>query len=234
MMYTGDWLKDPNLGQCSLATRGAWIDILFLMHENGETGRLEGTVKGLSQICRCSESEIEDVLAELDQTKTAEIIHSSVTCNANVTPCSKNVTIINRRMAREHKDRVNTKLRVKRYREKTKLGECNEKVTSPSSSSSSYSSSNIKKNIKKKVDKFTKPTPEEVSEYAKSIDFDLEGNSFVDYYEARGWKYKQGQPMKSWQAAVRTWKGRHKETSSRDATAEEMACWDNLPKRVAE
>jgi hypothetical protein len=63
------------------------------------------------------------------------------------------------------------------------------------------------KNVKnvKNGKKFISPTPEEVSEYAKSISFALDGKYFNDYYEARGWKLKNGM-MKDWKAAVRTWK----------------------------
>ena len=52
----------------------------------------------------------------------------------------------------------------------------------------------------------TPPTPEEVSEYAKTIGFALDGQYFCDHYEARGWKYNGGVKMVSWKAAVRTWK----------------------------
>lgn len=54
--------------------------------------------------------------------------------------------------------------------------------------------------------RFIKPTPEEASSYASSQGFELDGGHFVDYYEARGWKYKGGTAMKDWRAAVRTWK----------------------------
>ena len=54
--------------------------------------------------------------------------------------------------------------------------------------------------------RFIPPTPEEVSEYSKSIDFNLDGDHFCDYYQARGWKYKTGQPVVDWKACVRTWK----------------------------
>lgn len=53
---------------------------------------------------------------------------------------------------------------------------------------------------------FFKPTPQEISAYATSLGFRLDGQKFFDHYEARGWQYKSGQPMKNWQAAVRTWK----------------------------
>lgn len=55
--------------------------------------------------------------------------------------------------------------------------------------------------------RFIPPTVEEVSEYAKQIDFkDIDAAYFVDYYAARDWKLKGGQKMSDWQAAVRTWK----------------------------
>jgi hypothetical protein len=54
--------------------------------------------------------------------------------------------------------------------------------------------------------RFTPPTAEEVSEYAKSIDFqDFDPQQFVDFYASKGWMIGKS-PMKDWQAAVRTWK----------------------------
>jgi len=55
--------------------------------------------------------------------------------------------------------------------------------------------------------RFSKPTPAEVTEYAKSIGYKLDGQSFVDSYEAKGWLIGKT-PMKDWKAAVRTWKSR--------------------------
>lgn len=63
-----------------------------------------------------------------------------------------------------------------------------------------------KKLLRRKHERFIPPTPEEVTNYAASIGFSLSGKTFCDYYEARGWAFKRGQPMVSWKAAVRTWK----------------------------
>ena len=57
-----------------------------------------------------------------------------------------------------------------------------------------------------KVKRFVPPTPKEVTEYAKSISFNLDGNHFVDYYATRGWELGKGRKMKDWKACVRTWK----------------------------
>lgn len=54
---------------------------------------------------------------------------------------------------------------------------------------------------------FVKPSPEEVTDYAVSIGFKLDGQYFCDCYEARGWSIGKN-PMKDWRAAVRTWKER--------------------------
>jgi len=53
--------------------------------------------------------------------------------------------------------------------------------------------------------RFIKPTPQEVTEYAKSIEYILDGEAFCDFYESKGWVVGKS-PMKSWPAAVRTWK----------------------------
>ena len=53
--------------------------------------------------------------------------------------------------------------------------------------------------------KFQKPTAEQVTEYGKSIGFDIDGNEFVDFYTSKGWLIGKN-PMKDWQASVRTWK----------------------------
>jgi hypothetical protein len=54
---------------------------------------------------------------------------------------------------------------------------------------------------------FQKPTPAEVSEYAKTIGYTLDGEYFCDTYEARGWMVGRSM-MRDWRAAVRTWKRR--------------------------
>lgn len=56
-----------------------------------------------------------------------------------------------------------------------------------------------------KQQRFKVPDPDEVTEYAKSIDFVLDGAKFCNYYEARGWQIGKFK-MRDWKAAVRTWK----------------------------
>lgn len=58
--------------------------------------------------------------------------------------------------------------------------------------------------------RFTKPTVEQVREYADSIDYHwLNPQAFIDFYESKGWKVGKT-PMKDWKACVRTWKNNDK------------------------
>jgi len=59
--------------------------------------------------------------------------------------------------------------------------------------------------LKEKSSHFQKPTPQQITEYAQSISFELDGNQFFDYYESKGWMIGKSK-MKDWKAAVRTWK----------------------------
>jgi hypothetical protein len=56
--------------------------------------------------------------------------------------------------------------------------------------------------------RFAPPSPEEVTTYGRSIGFDLDGEQFCDYYASMGWKLANGNPLKDWRAAVRTWRRR--------------------------
>lgn len=58
--------------------------------------------------------------------------------------------------------------------------------------------------------KFTKPSPEDITNYlteSKNYDF-FTAQAFADrfwnFYESKGWVVGKS-PMKSWQAAIRTW-----------------------------
>lgn len=55
--------------------------------------------------------------------------------------------------------------------------------------------------------RFKPPTPAEVTAYARSINFNLDGEEFCAFYESKGWLVGRT-PMVNWKAAVVTWKKR--------------------------
>lgn len=54
------------------------------------------------------------------------------------------------------------------------------------------------------------PTLEDVKEYCRSRSNGIDAEAFIDYYQQQGWKLANGNKMKDWQAAIRTWEKREK------------------------
>lgn len=59
----------------------------------------------------------------------------------------------------------------------------------------------------KKRDRFTPPTVDEVAAYCRDRQNNVDPQTFVDFYEAKGWMIGKSK-MKDWKAAVRTWEKR--------------------------
>ena len=106
-------------------------------------------------------------------------------------------------------------IRKKEYREKiNQLKEIENGTMSQESpaiiSISNYNyNSNISNNIinnkeENKSKRFSKPTIEEIDEYCKERNNNINGTIFYDFYESKGWKVGNT-PMKDWKACVRTW-----------------------------
>jgi hypothetical protein len=56
----------------------------------------------------------------------------------------------------------------------------------------------------KKSKVFVKPTVEEIRAYCTERENSVDAETFFDFYESKGWLIGKN-PMKDWQAAVRTW-----------------------------
>lgn len=71
--FPSDWSGDRELGLCSLATRGLWIELLGAMWKAPRRGYLESvegvplTTREIARIARCDTSEAEAALAELER-----------------------------------------------------------------------------------------------------------------------------------------------------------------------
>ena len=55
--------------------------------------------------------------------------------------------------------------------------------------------------------KFTPPTVDDVKAYCRERGNNVDAETFVDFYTAKGWKVGNN-PMKDWKACVRTWEKR--------------------------
>lgn len=73
----------------------------------------------------------------------------------------------------------------------------------------SIDKNNIDKNRLVYNSKFQKPTLEEVENYCKERNNNIDAQHFIDFYESKGWKVGN-QPMKDWKACMRTWESKDK------------------------
>lgn len=74
-----------------------------------------------------------------------------------------------------------------------------------------YKDKEIKENplkgVKESAPRFTPPTVDEVAEYCRERKNNINAQTFVDFYAAKGWRVGN-QPMRDWKASVRTWEQR--------------------------
>lgn len=68
--------------------------------------------------------------------------------------------------------------------------------------------------VPKKI--FSKPSVSEVEQYCRERGNGIDAETFVDYYEARGWLFNGKQHMKDWKAAVRTWERKRQDASPKE------------------
>lgn len=140
--YPGDWVQDT--GPLSLAAKGAWIDLLCAMWRSQTRGTLTLSLLGYTRLIRATADQAKAAISELIDMGIcdAEIDGQKVKNLPLVTDGNVIVTLINRRMVREEKERNSTRLRVERFRNADMKRPCNGNVTVPSSSSSSSSCNN--------------------------------------------------------------------------------------------
>lgn len=63
---------------------------------------------------------------------------------------------------------------------------------------------------KSETTRFSKPTIPQIMDYCLERQNSVDAMKFFDYYESKGWVIGKS-PMKSWQAAIRTWEGNTKD-----------------------
>lgn len=229
--YPGDALGDVGLRITSLQAKGLWYEMLWFMFYSPERGVLlkqNGSKlddDDLANLFGVEVHTIEECLSELEEN--------------GVFTRRDDGAIYNRRMVRDESNRRQHEEREKELSKKraeagrkgglaskvkAKEGQIKGSSTSTPTPTPSPRESSKPKTKKlfpedqkpKKVRPGSNipPTPEEVTEYAKGRDFELDGHRFCDYYEARGWKLSNGRKMVNWQAAVRTWQGNNQQKGS--------------------
>ena len=104
-----------------------------------------------------------------------------------------------------HSTSVITIINYEQYQEKEQL-EDNSKTTERQQQDTNKKNRRRIKNNKEGNLKtiFKKPTLEQVTDYCKERNNDICPQTFIDFYESKGWMIGKNK-MKDWRAAVRTW-----------------------------
>lgn len=84
------------------------------------------------------------------------------------------------------------------------------------------------KGSKEKAERFSPPPLDDVREYCRTKNLDVDPERFVDYYNSNGWKVgKTG--MKDWKATVRNWSRSQRQEST--AKTKQIGSFNNFDQR---
>ncbi len=73
------------------------------------------------------------------------------------------------------------------------------------------------------TNRFKPPTVEEVQEYCRERNNNIDAERFIDYYSSNGWKVGRNS-MKDWKAAIRTWERNENGCSEQGQTQKPKEC----------
>jgi len=105
------WRRDPKVTVLPTLARGVWRELLDVMHESDRSGVITGTREEIARLGRCSAVELDQTLHELRKHSTAD-----------VTERNGQVTIVNRKMRREFREREACRRRVQQHRSSVNSG----------------------------------------------------------------------------------------------------------------
>ncbi|GAA4368765.1 hypothetical protein GCM10023185_41790 [Hymenobacter saemangeumensis] len=231
--YPGDWHKDQGVQALDLQQRGAWFELLLMMHDSEERGVLliNGSPMPEAVIAR---------RLGLDNQTANQILTTLLTYGV-ASRRESDGALYCRRMVKDEKLRQvrteagkkggNPRLLNQTAYQTATTGD--KQIPTPSISSSITTSIKerevadatahvllIEKNVKEEPAKKpasdqkkgppAPPTLAEVQAYAaaqhpNSGDAQTEAAAFYDHYESNGWRVSGKTPMVNWQAAFRGW-----------------------------
>lgn len=107
--------------------------------------------------------------------------------------------------AKCEKNRTSRLAAIENERQRTSTN-VNERLQEQEQEQEKNNNKNNKESVREKqpLKRFTPPTVDEVKAYCSERRNSVDPQRFVDYYTANGWKVGKN-PMKDWQATVRTW-----------------------------
>ena len=118
-----DWLSEPTLRKSSPAARGIWMDLLMYMEADG-TDRLSCTLLDYASMCGVDYDTACELITELIAKGVCDSDFDP--SKGHVTARNDAITLVSRRLEREHKSRDSNRKRQERFRKRRESnGGCN-------------------------------------------------------------------------------------------------------------
>lgn len=217
LFYPSDWLSNLKLRQLTPAERGAWIDLLCLMHDSDEYGVIRWDLENIAKVINCDvallenlvrqntlkgarRGEVSDAVFHVDRYRKKHVLMKK----------SEGPVWYSSRMIRDNYLHALAK-RSGRKGWRTLKGTLKgdtEGVTegAPDNENDNEDTLNTNKELSAKKSRrtFSPPTVDQVSEYCRERSNQVDAQRFVDYYESNGWMVGKNR-MRDWRACVRTW-----------------------------
>jgi hypothetical protein len=133
-LHLGDWYADAGVAALTSASRDIWHEALLRMHQRDRCGEISGTVEQLAVLCRASGDKRRVPSLSPEAQMREAIDELKVTNTAHVTERRGIVTLRNRRMYRDFRDRKSSTKRKQRQRAKERYGNVTGDVTDESRS----------------------------------------------------------------------------------------------------
>ena len=191
-----------------------WFKLLCLAGKQNNSGvfmlndRMPYNEKMFATIFRRKETTIQLALKTFEEFGMIEILDGAVT----IPNWGKHQTLDQIEQKNEYMRKY-----MRQYREKQKKLACKTNSKANSKANVSYADieedKNKKENKNKGNSRFAPPSFDEVMEYCLTRNNQVDPQTFIDFYESKGWMIGKNK-MKDWKAAVRTWEKRETKTGN--------------------
>lgn len=174
-----------------------------------EPGEILISIRNYAKKCHCGVRQIRTFLELCEADKMINIKTTHQTTHITINNFKDFQQSTTQLTTQSKNDTVTTQLTTNNFNDfqkiATQLRHSSDTVATQSGESIIYFNKKKEiKNIRREKNNFKKPSLDEIKNFISENNYPVDPEKFFNYYTANGWKVGKN-PMKDWQAAVRTW-----------------------------